>query len=195
MFFFLPQSSGEMAQSPQCGPAAAAAAAADWSTYQQPSDPPQRPKGAVPSRDGRPASYDTHPVAPVSGRAGVLVPQSVRSAPTAPGGPMWGGGRRQRKKKKKETFAGLRVLTGSQWAGPWVKGQSGQSCIGSTSCRSSPASCPRWGRSAGRCSGRTTPSDLPPRRGSCPRWLRPRLRHTGTVRTTFLHYWGCLCSS
>lgn len=95
-------------------------------------------------------------------------------------------------KKGKESFAGLRVLIGSRWAGPWVKGQSGQSCIGSTSCRSSPTSCPKWGRSAGQCLGRTTPSDLPPRRGSCPRWLSPRLRHRGTMTTMFRHVLPCL---
>lgn len=91
---------------------------------------------------------------------------------------MWGGERRQQKEKY---LCGLRFLIGSQRAEPLVKGQSGQSCIGSTSCHSSPTSCLRQGRSAGQCSGRTTRSDLPPRRGSCPQWQSPHLQGKVTV--------------
>jgi len=82
---------------------------------------------------------------------------------------------------KKETSLCPSSLNGSSLAGPWVKGQSGQSCIGNTSCRSSPTSCLRWGHSAGQCSGRMTRSDLPPHRGSCQRWQSPHLQDDVTV--------------
>lgn len=44
---------------------------------------------------------------------------------------------------KKETSLCLSSLIGSKLAGPWVKGQSDQSCNGNTSCHWSPTSCLR----------------------------------------------------
>lgn len=169
-----------MARSPQRGPAAAAAAA-DWSPQHGPIN-----SRLILGRNLPPPGVSSEPCldeprvppTPYSQRASPR--QGVRQAarrfqPTIGAQCSYrtrGADverRQETTKKRKNSFAGLRFLIGSRWGGPWVKGQSGQSCIGSTSCRSSPTSCPRWGRSAGQCSGRTTPSGLPPRRGSCPR--------------------------